>query len=537
VSTNGIYDLDKNLITSGFLDGNGSVSVEITNQTNPTALRKIATNEPLGQDEFVVNKIEAKAGAQASGVTFLNGAGSVGFQASGDVFAELAVFPDPTSSTFTSALGPIADTKFTLATDSNLSVVMLRWGADAKASGSGSIALGAAAGSVDFSAGLQGELFFCVLQQIPRTTPTDDALESVVQSWKLPVHVRTANDLAPRTHLLAEVGGSLTASVSATFGYEFNWMRQISVGAIDGDIGLKLQLGLTAAFDLTTQGKYAVVVSRETDDAVIRVRIYKLKLNGFDFALTASAAATPSVPLPNNFADLVKAVLGVHALQILNDLEDPNAINNWINKFGPVYVTDLLKKFTGLDLAAAIAKVTNLVDRWKPLPSNAASLFVKLAERNVPDFSDIHRAAQLIATKDANGLKTFLEAKIKDLNLPLFASPLGQYLEGLVGTGALTLLQNIPDTVQQAAQKTVDFLNGDPIEKLLNQIVTEIDSRLGLDAILSEIQGDPATVLDKLLFSRLETFLNRIPYCKTFRSFRAQLRLFSGKPMTYTARL
>src|SRR5271169_5859918 len=106
MSTNGIYDLDKNLITSGFLDGKGSVSVEITNQTNPTALHKIATNEPLGQDEFIVDNVEAKAGAQASGITFLNGTGKVGFQASGDIYAELAVFPDPTSKTFTSALGP-----------------------------------------------------------------------------------------------------------------------------------------------------------------------------------------------------------------------------------------------------------------------------------------------------------------------------------------------------------------------------------------------------------------------------------------------
>ena len=529
MSTNGIYDLDKNLITSGFLDGKGSVSVEITNKTNPTALHKIATNEALGQDEFIVDNVEAKAGAQASGITFLNGAGQVGFQASGDIYAELAVFPDPTSNTFTSALGPIADTKFTLPADPNLSVVMLRWGADAKVSGSGSIALGAGAGSVDFSAGLQGELFFSVLQQVPRTTPTDDALENVVQSWKLPVHVRTATDLAPRTHLLAEVGGSLTASISATFGHEFNWIRQISDGALAGDIGLKLQLGLKAAFDLTAQGKYAVVVSRETDDAVIRVRVYKLKLNGFDFALTASAAATPSVPLPQNFTDLVKAVLGVHALQILNDLSDPNAIDNWISKFGPEYVTDLLKKFTGLDLTAAIAKVTDLTNRWKGLPSSAASLFAKLAEKSVPDFSDIQQVAQLVANKDGNGLATFLESKINDLNLPLLASPLGQYLEGLAQNGALTLLQSIPDSAQQAAQKVVDFLKGDPIEKLLNQIVTEIDGRLGLDAILADIQGDPATVLDKLLFSKLEAFLNRTPTLQDIQKLQTTIKTLLGK--------
>lgn len=529
MATPGIYDLDKNLINSGFLDGNGSVSVEITNKTNPTALQKLTTDDALGQDEFVVDNVEAKAGAHATGITFLSGNGKVGFQASGDVYAELAVYPDPTSSSFSSALGPVADTKFSLTSDPNVSVVMLRWGADAKVSGSGSIALGAGAGTIDFSAGLQGSLFFCVLQQLPRSTGTDDALRSVVQSWKLPVQVHTADDIKPRTHLLAEVGGGLTFSVAATFGHEFNWIRQVSDGAIAGDIGLKLQLGLKAAFDLTTQGKYAVVVSRENDDPVVRVRIYKLKLNDFDFALTASVAATPSFPAPQDFTDLVKATLGVHALQVLNDLEDPKAIDNWINKFGSQYVTDLLKKFTGLDLAAAIAKVTDLVDRWKALPSNTASLFVKLAEKNIPDFSDIQQAAQFVANKDSSGLATFLDNKINNLGLPLFASPLGQYLEGLANTGALTLLESIPDSAQQAAQKVVDFLKGDTVEKLLNQIVTDIDKRLGLDAILSDIHGDPAAVLDKLLLSKLETFLGRTPAEQDIQKLQSTIKSLLGK--------
>jgi hypothetical protein len=529
VPTTGSYDLDKNLITSGFLNGNGSLSVAITNRTNPTALRKIAANEALGQDEFIIDNVEAKAGAQASGITFLNGSGQVGFQASGDFYAELAVFPNPTSQSFATALGPVADTKFTLPNDADRTVVMLRWGVDAKASGSGSIALGAAAGTVDFSAGLEGNLFFCVLQEVPRRSGTDTALANVVRSWKLPVHVHTPDDLAPRTHIVAEVGGSLTASISATFGHEFNWIRQISDGAIAGDIGLKLELGLKATFDLSAQGKYAVVVSRESEDVVIRVRIYKLKLNGFDFALSASAAATPCVPVPENFTDLVKATLGVHAQQILSELEDPNAINDWINKFGPEYVTELLKKFTGLDLAAAMAKVNDLATRWKALPSSAASLFVKMAEKDIPDFSDIQQAAQIIAKKDGSGLKTLLEGKIQDLDLPLLDSPLGQYLEGIAESGPLSLLQDIPDEAQGAAQKAVSFFNGDPIEELLNKVVKEIDSRLGLDAILSAVQGDPATVLDKLLFSKLEEFLNHTPTMQEIQTLQKTIQTLLNK--------
>ena len=529
MALDGNYDLDKDLINAGFLNGKGSVSVGITAQTNATAVHKIRINEALGQDEFIVDNVEAKAGAQASGITFLNGSGSVGFQASGDLYSEMGVFPDPTSSTFMSALGPVADTQFTLPKDPNLSTVMLRWGANASASGQGSIALGAAAGNLDFSAGATGESFFCVLQQVPRTTATNAALAGVVKAWRMPVQVRTANDLAPRTHLLAEVGGSLTLSISSTFGHEFNWIRQISDGPLTGDIGLKLQLGLTAAFDLNTQGKYAVVVSRETDAAVIRIRIYKLKVKGFDFALSASVAATGQVPAPENFDGLVQAVLGVHALQILNELQDPNAIDSMISKFGTQYVSGLMTKLTGMDLATAIAKVNDLASRWKMLPSRVAGLFVKLAEKDVPDFSQIRQVAQLIAAKDGDGLETFLESKIQDLHAPLLNTPLGQYLEALGEKGGLALVQEIPDVVQKAAQKTVDVLNGAPIEALLNKFVCEIDRRLGVDAILADLQGDPTAVMDKLLFSKLESFLGRTPVMEDIRKLQSTIRTLREK--------
>ena len=528
----GIYSLDKTLITKDFLDGAGSLSVGITNQTNPIALHKITSNEPLGNTEFIVDKIEATANAGISGVKFLGTTGSVQFAASGDAFAELAVFPDPSSQSFSDALGAVASTKFSLAPDPALTAVMLRWGADASASGSGSIALGAGVGTIDFSAAASGELFFAVIQQADRTTPTDQALADVVQNWKLPVHVRTADDLAPRTHLLSEVGGSLTTSIDATFGHEFNWIRQVTLlgsPALAGDIGLKLQLGLTASFGLTAQGRYAVVVSRETALPVIRVRIYKMRMDDFDFALSASVAATASLPLPANYQDLVKATLGVHALQILTELQDPNAIDNWIKKFGTDYVTELFKKFTGQDLAAALQKVNDLLSRWKNLPASAASLFEKLAEQGVPDFSGIQAAAKIIAQKDTNGLKTFLAQKLSNLQSPFLSTPLGQYLELLAGQGALTLLQNIPDSVSQSAQKVVDFFNGVPIENLLNQIVNEIDSRLGLDAIMQALQGDPSTVLDKLLFDRLTTFLDRRPVLKDIQQLQSAIKALLDK--------
>jgi hypothetical protein len=529
----GLYDLDKTLINRGFLNGNGALSVGVSNETDPAVVQRIRDNAPLGGDQIIIAKPQATANASVKNIEFLSASGPVTFTGSANVYAKLAIFPDPASADFTAALGPIAETKFSVPADPSLSLLVLLWGANESAAGSGSIALASGAGNLQFSAQENGELFFAVLQQATRTTPIDDALASLVGSWKLPVHVHTADDLAPHTHLVAEAGGSLTASIAATFGHQFNWVRHVAdkkFGPIlQGDIGLQLQLGLTAAFDFTVQGKFAVVVSRETTDPVIRVRVYKLRMHEFDFALGASVGATASVPLPASFDDLLEAALGVHFLQILKELEDPNAIQNWISQFGPEYVQDLLKKFTGLDLNAADQKLQSFLSDWQNLPHSAASLFAKLAQKEIPDFSQIQQVATLLANKDRNGLKTALAGAINDLHTPFLSTPAARYMEGIAGQGALSLLDHIPDTVQQAAKATTEFLNGDKVAELLNHIQVELEKRIGLDAILADVQGDPATVLDKLLFSKLTDFLAKRPELRDIQQLQSRLQDLHGK--------
>jgi methylphosphotriester-DNA--protein-cysteine methyltransferase len=529
----GLFNLDKTLIDRGFLSGNGALTVGVSNQTDPAVVQRILDNAPLGADEVIIAKPQATANTTIKDIEFLTAAAPVTFTGTANAYAELAIFPDPASDDFTTALGPVAETKFSVAADPNRSLVVLLWGANESAAGSGSIAFASGAGNLQFSAQEKGELFFAVLQQADRTTPIDDALASVVRSWKLPAHVHTADDLAPRTHLIAEAGGSLSASIAATFGHQFNWLRRINDQTrgpiLQGDVGLQLQLGLTAAFNLAVQGKFAVCVSRETTDSVIRVRIYKLRMHEFDFALGASVGATADVPLPASFDDLLEAALGVHVLQILQDLEDPNTIQNWINQFGPQYVQDLLKKFTGLDLDAAIQKMQSFIAAWQNLPHSAASLFAKLAQKEIPDFSQIQQLATLLANKDSDGLKAALASEINNLHTPFLSTPAARYMEGIAGQGALSLLDRIPDSVQQAAQATTEFLNGDKVAELLNQIQTELEKRLGLQAILADVQGDPATVLDKLLFSKLTDFLGKQPALQDLQQLQTRLKDLDAK--------
>ncbi len=509
----GTYKLHHTLVTDHFLDGAGATSVSITGETNRAAVQKIRENAELAGDEFIVDKISTPVTAGAQNITFLTGSGSATFKGSGSAYAELAVFPDPGSASFRDAMGPIADTGFGLTANAADTVVLLRWGADARVAGSGSIALSAGA-SIDFGAHANGELFFGVLQQTARTTRTNDALAAVVSNWRLPAQVRTAADLAPRTHLLSEVGGRLQTAVSATIGYDFNWLRQITTGgkqALAGDIGLKLQLGLKASFGVGLQGKFAVVVSRETEAETIRIRIFKLRMKDFDCAFSASAEPTGIPSLPSDYHDLLKAALGVHPLQILQDLQDPNAIPNMRQQFGADYVTALLKDFTGFDADQAGKTVTGFVERWKKLPHSIASLFAKMAEKEVPDFSQILKLATMVRDGDTAALKTLLEKTINDSKAPFLNTPAGQFLEALAEHGALTLVERIPDVAKKAAGQTVDFLTGTSVEALLNRIETTVEQRLGIGTILNLTNKDVTSGLDPLLNAKLKGFLGKTP--------------------------
>jgi len=326
--------------------------------------------------------------------------------------------------------------------------------------------------------------------------------------------VQSDADIQPGTHLIAEVGGNLKVGVDATFGHTFNWIRQTQLGTLSGDIGMRLQLGLETSLGLTASGKYVVVLGRKSLDAAnraIQLRLFKLRAKEFDFALSLSAAATGEVPLPSDYHDLVKAALGVHALTILNKLQSwtqPDAVPKFLTQLGDKYVSDFLTKVTGVDLATAKAKMSALITKWNNLPSTAASLFSKLAEREVPDFQQILDIAKAVADQDHDAFKTLIEGQLSTF----FQSPASKWLEGIAENGALTLLQDIPgfSHLQAAAQKTVDFLSGADVATLLHNFQAELEKRTGLDTILG-LTADNFAGIDQLLLSRLTDFLDKVP--------------------------
>ena len=511
------FDLNQGLIDKGILDGKGAVSVSVTALSDPTVLQKIATNAPLGSDEFTVAQCGAQAKASLScdsDIRFLK-PGKVSFSGAGNAYASFGIYPDPTGANFKNAISPIDNTGLALQRDANLTWCTLRWGAGEDATGNGSIALAPANSCLTFSGQEHGEMFFAVLRQFPRTTPTGDALAAVVQSWRLPAQVKTDADLEPGTYLLAELAGSLNVNLDVTFGHAFNWVRQTTIGDLTGDIGLKLQLGLETTLGFCSQGKYAVVVSRESlnpASRTVRVRIYRLKSSEFDFALSLAAAATLKLPVPKDYHDLLEAALGVHGVQILKKLEswtDPNCVPEILQKLGDKYVSGFLQKVTGLSGDQAKTAMSAFISKWNNLPHEAASFFAKEAARAIPDFSGIKSLATAIANQDHD---SFVQALSPLLSAGFEGNPALQWLETIAPQCALTLVQDVPgfQNLQKLGQSTLDFLNGNSVEQLLTNLLTEVENRTGLQSILNLSQNNFAG-MDALLQSRLTDFLDKVP--------------------------
>src|SRR5207237_713334 len=156
---------------------------------------------------------------------------------------------------------------------------------------------------------------------------------------------------------IAEVIGGLGITLGTQVGYEFNWIREARLGGLSGDIGLRLQMGINAAVGFSASGRCAVVVSRESDEPSLRLRLFRLKTSGFDGSFNAALGiqATDAL-LPGKVDDFISAVFDTHGQQIVHGLQ---VLTKWTDP--KLKLSDLLAD-AGIDgaekLIAEMAGVT-----------------------------------------------------------------------------------------------------------------------------------------------------------------------------------
>jgi hypothetical protein len=517
-----------------YLAGAADASLDFTPpDADREVVQALAMNAafPFRQIEF--GTIAAKVSSDRD-LKFAEGAGQVVFKASGGAFAGFGVYIDPVKLVKGMAVDEqVADALDMAASNEDL-FLALKWGYDVNASAEGSMALGAP-GKVTFGASGKREALYAVIRRFSKEAKSLDAIAATARSWMLPSQVANRRgELAPGTWILAETDSSIALSLGVQYGYDFNWVREAKALGLAGDIGLRLNLGVSAALSFSAAGNFAIVISRESadeTDQAIRFRLFRLRRKGWGFAFNASADVQGDVNdfLPA-FDEFVKAVFGVHGAQVLKDLK---AIENWTDPkkslpelFGEAGVNfgkKLLKDVTGIDPESAFNKardrVVALVDKWNELPHTVATRLWTVVEEQANE-RDAHKALEeirSIATLISEANRDSVREPLARLlgNVAFFQTAAGGWLESAAAGGIVRVLNNTAafQDLQKVARTTLDLLDGDALESSLVKLQTFVEEHLQLESLFKQAHLDELVGVstlddfDQASFDKLDAWL------------------------------
>ena len=279
--------------------------------------------QPIPPGEFVLGKVVAEASGDGTIVFGGGEAGSVTFTGTAGTSLGMGIYDNAAN-----ALNAIASDE-KLAEGLNLTdaahnrYLVLQAAYDVSATAKGSVALGTGA-SANFGVTGKSNGLFAVLHRFDETEPAAAVFENTLSSWGLPRQIDHQDDLKPGTWIIAEVDGSIGAALGVQAGYDFSWIREIKDGALQGDIGLRVQLGASAALGFEVSGKYVLVLGREEAQPLFRLRLYKLAKKGWNFGLNAQIGfdvELPSALKTDQPEELVAAIFGLNNNQLIEDLK------------------------------------------------------------------------------------------------------------------------------------------------------------------------------------------------------------------------
>lgn len=509
------FPLDPDILAPG-----SALKVSVTGATDADVLQAIAQNtafptRPNGQLPLGSIDLQASGGNQ---VAFKAGpGGTVSFNFSASFHSGVGVFDNPADALSSLALDSAPNLDLSIPGDPSSRYLLMVVGYQASGSASETSPIGVL-GSVTFGAQASGDQLLAVIHRFPAGTGTgtgaDTVLGDTISSWRLPRHVDSVGDLKAGTWLIAQTDGSVAFNIAAQLGYDFNFVRQLNLLGIPRSLGVKIDAGLKATFGFNASGKFLVIIGREKDDGVYRLRLFKQTDQGFNFGLNLNVGVTGQADLPPTIDDFVKAVFGVHGQQVLNDLHlieqwtDPtkdlgDTVARLINKTG----LQLLTKATGIDASQEFEKARQLVlgafQKWDALPSRASAAIWNILGKAAPGSVDEFKTF-LTALADPNP-DTRSSALAQAIAQVAFGdSPQGQWLESIADQGLLALSNQL-DKVQKIAAQTLDILNGG----IIKNIQDFINQRLDLNQIRQVVTENDFNKVDEWLISRLSDFLDQ----------------------------
>ena len=503
-----------------FLNGAGSLGINVSTPSPELIPILASPTAPFPDKELELGQLKVSA-ATASPIQFGTGNFKASFSASGSAFAGIALYRDPAK--VLAAISPGTDILpgLDLAATADTNFLVLRWGFGAEAKFNGAVALGAV-GTATVAVEGSADGKFAVVRRLPRTLPARSALTQLADSWMLPRQVSTITDLAPGTWLVSEVGGSVGLTLGVQAGWDFNWIRETKLGTLQGDIGLRLELAVKAAFGFRAEGHWAVVVARESDARELRLRLFRLKSTQTNFSFNATAGLTGvNTLLPRNADDLIRAIFGTHGAQVLAQLA---VVQKWTDP--KKKLTDLLTA-EGISQAEALVahlagvpvdqldnkfndiqkKAVGLINAWRNLDHTVATTVLKLVGDKV-DLAPVREIVAALQTATPESLKALLA---EELGIAQFlTTPAGKLLDAVAGNQGVLGLLNAPlKDVRDVAGRIAKVLDGSLIEETLGRFQQFVEDKLNIGNLLNAITDTGFASLDALLKKKLADFLGK----------------------------
>jgi hypothetical protein len=502
-------------------DGAGEVSFEITAEPGSDVLAALLTNAPFPARKIELDEISVAASAgrpfQLDG-----GKGKVTFSGKASAYHRLTVLDAPAEITALLVRDSINDDialGLALEQKPNQRFVLLRWGYELQGAAKGSLALGFGA-KASFGAEATRLGAYAVVRRLPSDSGASSALQAVFESWMLPSQFTSVDDLEPGTWIVAEVDGSLALTLGAQYGYDFNWVREaVQFGGLSGDIGLKVQLGVSASFGFEASGQYAIALTRASDARRLRLQLFHLNRKGVSLAFAARASAQGSFGglLPDHFDEFVAGVLGIHGLQILKELDKWTAPDQQLSELlagvAIDYAEEFLTKVTGIDaeaeFEAARERLVGLLQAWHGLPHGVSAVVYSIIQHEFAVVPELKELLTKLATTDLVAFQPEVEKLLGQVNF--FKTPFGKWLEAAALTSALTAVSDASEfgRVQQTAMQTLAVLDGGPLEHTLVKLQQELDQRIGLKKLEQVVDQASFDKADEWLKARLAAFLGK----------------------------
>src|SRR4051812_21593137 len=208
------FSLDPDLATG---------AVQLDPSAHPDLLESLLNNAELPEGDNVIEGANLQV---APGQPIALGPAKVAFKADADALIGIYSTPGRLRSALLSNSDLVEQLAEAITLPEADRLLLLRWRYDISGEASGAVALGPAT-SVNFAASGETSGYFAIVQGASATAGTRDSLTSLIRCWKLPSQVDDISKLPESTMLLSEVDGSFSLGATATFGYDFNWVRAL----------------------------------------------------------------------------------------------------------------------------------------------------------------------------------------------------------------------------------------------------------------------------------------------------------------------